>query len=80
MRLIYAIPIILLPNTAHLPADVSVSISVVLVLLAMGLGDGDRACLAGRGGGFGGWVGLVGGVVDPVVSPPLVDDTIRLLN
>ncbi|QNP40694.1 O-antigen ligase family protein [Lysobacter solisilvae (ex Woo and Kim 2020)] len=49
MRLIYAIPIILLPNTAHLPSDVSVGISFALLLLAMLLGDREPAYLAKRG-------------------------------
>lgn len=49
MRLIYAIPIILLPNTAHLPADVAVGASFVLLMLAMLLGDRDPTQLARRG-------------------------------
>jgi len=49
MRLIYAIPIILLPNTAHLPADVSVSASVGLLVMAMLLGDRDPPYLTRRG-------------------------------
>ena len=49
MRLIYAIPIILLPNTAHLPADISVSASVGLLIIAMLLGDRDPAQITRRG-------------------------------
>jgi hypothetical protein len=49
MRLIYAIPIILLPNTAHLPANVSVSASVALIVMAMLLGDRDPSYTARRG-------------------------------
>ncbi|GAB3356775.1 hypothetical protein GCM10027430_25970 [Lysobacter tyrosinilyticus] len=49
MRLIYAIPIILLPNTAHLPADISVAASAALLIMAMLLGDRDPGNLARRG-------------------------------
>lgn len=49
MRLIYAIPIILLPNTAHLPANVSVTASVALIVIAMLLGDRDLSSPARRG-------------------------------
>jgi len=49
MRLIYAIPIILLPNTAHLPVDVAVSASVALIVMAMLLGDRDPSYVARRG-------------------------------
>lgn len=43
MRLLYAIPIVLLPYTVHLPADLSVSVSVALLVIAMMLGDRDPA-------------------------------------
>jgi hypothetical protein len=49
MRLLYAIPIVLLPNTAHLPPDVAVSVSAALLLLAMLLGDRDPLYLARPG-------------------------------
>jgi hypothetical protein len=49
MRLIYAIPIILLPNTAHLPANVSVSVSVALLVMAMLLGERDPSYMERRG-------------------------------
>jgi hypothetical protein len=49
MRLLYAIPIMLLPNTAHLPADVSVSVSVGLLAIAMVLGQRDPPYLARPG-------------------------------
>ena len=45
MRLLYAIPIILLPNTAHLPPDVSVGTSVALLVIAMLVGSRDPAYL-----------------------------------
>jgi hypothetical protein len=35
MRLLYAIPIILLPNTTHLPANVSVGLSAALLVVLM---------------------------------------------
>lgn len=49
MQLIYAIPIILLPFTAHLPPDLSVGVSVGLLVLGMLLGARDPAYLARRG-------------------------------
>lgn len=45
MRLLYAIPIVLLPNTAHLPADMAVGISVAALLIAMLFGPRDPAYL-----------------------------------
>lgn len=41
MRLIYAIPIVLLPNTAHFPPDVSVGVSVALLVMALFLRETD---------------------------------------
>src|SRR5690349_3188782 len=35
MRLLLALPIILLPNTAHLPPDVSVGVSAAILLIVM---------------------------------------------
>ncbi len=49
MRMIYAMPIVLLPFTALLPSDVSVGASVGLLLLGMLLGDRDPAHLARPG-------------------------------
>jgi hypothetical protein len=49
MRLLYAIPIVLLPNTAHLPPDVSVGVSVALLLIVMLLRDRDPPPLAHPG-------------------------------
>lgn len=49
MRLLYAIPIVLLPNTAHLPPDVSVGTSVALLVIAMLLGEREPAHLARPG-------------------------------
>lgn len=49
MRFLYAIPILLLPNTAHLPADFSVGASLILLFVAMLLGERDRAELARPG-------------------------------
>lgn len=46
MRLLLAIPIVLLPNTAHLPADVSVGVSVALLVTTMLLRQRDPAYLA----------------------------------
>ncbi|GAB3384641.1 O-antigen ligase family protein [Lysobacter fragariae] len=43
--LFYAIPIALLPNTAHLPSDVSVGVSTALLVLAMLLGRRDPSHL-----------------------------------
>ena len=49
MRLLYAIPIILLPNTTHLPPDVSVGASVVVLLLLMLLREPEPPLLARSG-------------------------------
>jgi hypothetical protein len=49
MRLLYAIPIILLPNTTHLPPDVSVGASVVLLLALMLLREREPPQLARPG-------------------------------
>lgn len=46
MRLLLALPIIMLPNTAHLPADVAVGASVCLLLVTILLGDRDPAAIA----------------------------------
>ena len=46
MRLFYAIPIVLLPNTAHLPADVAVGVSVCALVVAMLLGPPNPPYLA----------------------------------
>lgn len=46
MRLLYAIPIVLLPNTAHLPADVAVGASVGALVVAMLMGRRDPPYLA----------------------------------
>lgn len=46
MRLLFAIPIVLLPNTAHLPADVALSVSIACLAVAALLGDRDPKHLA----------------------------------
>ncbi|WP_457097806.1 O-antigen ligase family protein [Lysobacter sp. P5_B9] len=46
MRLLYAIPIVLLPNAAHLPSNVSVSVSVAAIVIAILLGDREEPYLA----------------------------------
>jgi hypothetical protein len=56
MRLLYAIPIVLLPNTAHLPANVSVSVSVGLLAIAMLMRQRDPPHLTRQG----------------VLTPPLI--------
>ena len=49
MRLLYAIPILLLPYTAHLPTNVSVGVSVALLLMAMMMGRREPLHLARQG-------------------------------
>lgn len=46
MRFLYAIPILLLPNTAHLPTDVAVGLSLAFLLVGMLMGDRDPPHLA----------------------------------
>jgi hypothetical protein len=45
MRLLLALPIIMLPNTAHLPSDVAVGASVALLVVSMFLRQSDPAAL-----------------------------------
>lgn len=49
MRLLFAIPIVLLPNTAHLPPDVALSVSIACLGIAALLGDRDPQHLARPG-------------------------------
>ncbi|GAB3094336.1 hypothetical protein GCM10027159_11150 [Lysobacter terrae] len=49
MRLIYALPILLLPYTAHLPTNVSVGASFALLALAMLMGRREPSHLARQG-------------------------------
>lgn len=46
MNILYAIPILLLPNTAHFPADFSVAVSLALLLIAYLFRDRDPDYLA----------------------------------
>lgn len=46
MRFLYAIPILLLPNTAHLPTDFSVGATLILLLVGMLIGERDPAHMA----------------------------------
>ncbi|KGM56263.1 hypothetical protein N800_08660 [Lysobacter daejeonensis GH1-9] len=45
MRFLYAIPIVLLPNTAHLPSDASVGVSLAALLVALLFGRRDSASI-----------------------------------
>lgn len=49
MRLLFAIPIVLLPNTAHLPANVAVAGSLAALVIALLLGQRDPPHLARPG-------------------------------
>jgi hypothetical protein len=49
MRLLYALPIVLLPNTAHFPPDVSVGVSVAVLVVAMLLRERSPPHLARTG-------------------------------
>lgn len=48
MNLLYVIPIVLLPNTAHLPTDTAVGVSVAALVLAALLGQRDSPALEPR--------------------------------
>lgn len=49
MRLLYALPIVLLPNTLHLPANVAVAASILLLLGAAVFGRRDPSTLRSTG-------------------------------
>jgi hypothetical protein len=49
MRFLYALPIVLLPNTAHFPPDMALGLSIAALAVAALLGDRDPAHLARPG-------------------------------